>query len=853
MLMINLLIDNQWYVIYLVAVMILAGYARDLRLFAPIYNLILNKVKSKRAVVALISAITGVLPITGRVTVSAGMLDTIAPKDKSKRQVFGIIDYLSTHHYYLWSPVEKSVIILVATLGISYWTFIMHMLPLLLIMGGVIIFYIFYVLEESEIEINCDKFDLGKVDVKKNPLDYINWTAVIILIIAIIISNIIGYNITSIESIIQSNVSSFGIVSAMAFIGSLILGSSAKFAAITAICVTVYGIEYLPWFFAIDYAGYMLSPAHKCLIISKTYFGTPLKEYYKSILILCGALIITAVASTLVHADEAIDVPTIEIVSGTNYQINQRVDVETFSQSFHLQQTSPGMTSPFIGGFTGNQVDQSVNGIRFTNSMFRTGPNQYYSWIPDAFVQSIDISDGGNVGGTISRTLGISRSYAGINPWQKTLSYKDKNFGIMLNSIRIDDVRTAKGTVPHSSYNQDAIMFQGFLDSNNETTLVHSSSDDLKRTDKWNGGYKSTGYQAPSIYTWDLQQYTLFNHNYTSDKWTLSFGYQNSLENITDANKKIRSNLDIYTINLSYNINDHWSVYSTNMFEYIDYDNGINVNEFHDRYRTNKQGLRWNQMLGPIDVTVSAGIKQVHINKFDTFTNKEGSIILSYNGFFVSGDYSTNAPSYFMIKQSQTTGKGVTIPNSDLDEERALTFRTGYKKYGFYFDIYKKHFIDAFYQSTVAANTFMTVNGGSQDVYGSNFGYKNDSILGSNFGINSRLEYTYGKQDIPSGGREPINKTPQLIAYNKLNWNHWYTEWLYQPKDNALSSYDKADVRIWGQNTGYNIWNMGYKNNYKKLDYEVSVKNLFNDDGRVLGSSTDVWGRMLWFQLEYNF
>ncbi len=66
--------------------MITAGYAKDQRWFAPAYIWIVNNTKSKRAVVALISGITGVLPITGRVAVSAGFLDTIAPKDKEKRK-----------------------------------------------------------------------------------------------------------------------------------------------------------------------------------------------------------------------------------------------------------------------------------------------------------------------------------------------------------------------------------------------------------------------------------------------------------------------------------------------------------------------------------------------------------------------------------------------------------------------------------------------------------------------------------------------------------------------------------------------------------------------------------------------
>ena len=297
---IDILINNQWYLIYLAVVMIVAGYARDLRLFAPVYRLIINKVKSKRAIVALISGITGVLPITGRVTVSAGFLDTIAPKNKKKREVFGIIDYLSTHHYYIWSPIEKSVIIPMAALGIGYWTFLTTMLPLLVVMFTIIGFYIFYVLKEEEVEINTNKFDSGKRHFEKNPLIYVNWTAIVVLAGIIVLGNVAVVYTDQIKSIIESGVANFALVSALAFAGSLALGSSSRFAAITAICVSVYGIEYLPWFFALDYAGYMLSPAHKCLAIGKMYFGTRLIDYYRAIVILCGALILSAITTLLI-------------------------------------------------------------------------------------------------------------------------------------------------------------------------------------------------------------------------------------------------------------------------------------------------------------------------------------------------------------------------------------------------------------------------------------------------------------------------------------------------------------------------------------------------------------------------
>ena len=91
---------------------------------------------------------------------------------------------------------------------------------------------------------------------------------------------------------------SFGLVSVIAFMASLLLGSSSRFAAITSICTGIFGIQYLPWFFAIDYAGYMLSPTHKCFYIGKSYFDTDLKDYIKSILILTISIILVSMSMT---------------------------------------------------------------------------------------------------------------------------------------------------------------------------------------------------------------------------------------------------------------------------------------------------------------------------------------------------------------------------------------------------------------------------------------------------------------------------------------------------------------------------------------------------------------------------
>lgn len=560
-----------------------------------------------------------------------------------------------------------------------------------------------------------------------------------------------------------------------------------------------------------------------------------------------------------VQADN-LEIPIIEIVSDTNYQINQRIDPEVYERSLRIQETSPGQQSPYVGPFTGNQVNQTVNGITFSNHLFRTGPNQYFGWIPNEFVGDLSISDGGNVGGTINRTLRVKPSHLGFKfnsankNFTETTSYKKDGFGIMLSNTKTDNVRTADGEIANSSFNKRAVLAEAEWNPGNTTQFFYSESDDLKRTDKWNGGYRSSGYQSPKVYTWEKQQFTFLNHTIKEDKWDINLAFQNHYEKILDNNKQIDSNNNIFNINVNYWINQNWSIYSTNMLERINFDNGVSPGSSDDKSDTFKQGLRWSDNIGPIDITLSGGSKQVRINGFDTFNAYEGSAIFGYNGFFTSFDYSTNAPSYYMLKQSLTTGRGTDLPNPSLDQERAITWRTGYKNQNVYFDIYRKWFKDAFYSNQISSDVSQTVNSGDADVYGSTISYRTRDLFNTGIGFDSRLEYAYGEQSVYGTNiREPMDKTAQLVSYMKFDYAKYYVEWLYQPEDNALSRKDKNDVRIWNHNNGYNLVNLGYGDNYKNLNYRISINNLFNNDGRILGSSVDVPGRSLFFSLEYNF
>ena len=285
--MIDIILNNQWYVLYLACIMVMSAYVQRNGLIYPLLNKLTVFVPSNRLFVVITSAVAGILPIAGRVSVSAGILDTIAPKDE-RRKHYGIIDYLSTHHYYLWSPFEKSVIIPMAVLSLSYTEFMQLMWPLAIIAIVVPFVLIFTLLKEDDVIVQTQKQEHTKVE-------WLNWQLLVVVALIIMLGNYVREHTDIIKAYLENN--DLSIVSAawIGFAASFLLGSSSRFAAFTAILASIFGIEYLPLFFAVDYTGYMLSPAHKCFAIGKMYFNTSFVTYYTHIILLCSFIITAAI------------------------------------------------------------------------------------------------------------------------------------------------------------------------------------------------------------------------------------------------------------------------------------------------------------------------------------------------------------------------------------------------------------------------------------------------------------------------------------------------------------------------------------------------------------------------------
>ena len=339
----NVLLKDISYLWMIFFIMITAGLAKEYQLFAPAFAYVRNTFRSNKFVVVLLSAIGGVLPIEGRVTVSAGLLDTVAPKDGPGREKLGIVDYLSTHHYYLWSPLEKTVILPIAAFGLTYGAFIGLVAPLLIASLLFIGIYIWTQVKDEELVITPGNFKLSSVLRNVLPmfialgvyiglggeghvfpifglltlyyviitqqwspkklLGYIRWDVIAWVGAVIILGNYFkSHNGAFLDMIKSSGLDPHTfvgmlIISVIGFVVSFLMGSSGKFIAVAVLMAQVFGVEYFLWFFAIDFTGYLLSPTHKCVMIGNRYFGTSIPTYYKALG--TWALLLLATSATI--------------------------------------------------------------------------------------------------------------------------------------------------------------------------------------------------------------------------------------------------------------------------------------------------------------------------------------------------------------------------------------------------------------------------------------------------------------------------------------------------------------------------------------------------------------------------
>ena len=341
--MIEAILKNELYMGYIFGIMILGGFIREHSALEDVYSLAKKYVKDNRVLVIITSLLGGILPIPGRVALSAPLLDAIAPPDKERRSAFGVIDYLSVHHYYWWSPLEKTVVLPMAVMGVSYSTFLGYTIIPLAITLGYTWWYIFTKVPAASVVPNLEyvrDFNWRRAITGWAPLIatvilllntgkggaifffpwfgamcayysivYRDWKwgrwidakFAVIATIVLAFGGIVGQIKEPVMAYLKAATPDMLIpASLVAMVAAYIMGSSGKYAGMTSVLVSIFGPQYLVWFLCTEYSGYLISPAHKCLMIGQQYFGTPLKKYMVVLSRLCAILIAYAAITTFI-------------------------------------------------------------------------------------------------------------------------------------------------------------------------------------------------------------------------------------------------------------------------------------------------------------------------------------------------------------------------------------------------------------------------------------------------------------------------------------------------------------------------------------------------------------------------
>lgn len=99
-------------------------------------------------------------------------------------------------------------------------------------------------------------------------------------------------------------------------------------------------------------------------------------------------------AREIVETPEAVSVTTAEEISRRPHFILPQALKE--EPGLHLQQTTTAQGSLFVRGLTGQQVLNLIDGVRFNNSTFRPGANQYTAYIEPFAVERVEVVRGPN-------------------------------------------------------------------------------------------------------------------------------------------------------------------------------------------------------------------------------------------------------------------------------------------------------------------------------------------------------------------------------------------------------------------------------------------------------------------------
>lgn len=210
---------------------------------------------------------------------------------------------------------------------------------------------------------------------------------------------------------------------------------------------------------------------------------------------------------------------------------------------------------------------------------------------------------------------------------------------------------------------------------------------------------------------------------------------------------------------------------------------------------------------------------------------------------------------------------GIEVPSYDLSPEKTTTYELNYKYNSSKFQANVAGFYTAL--SDLVMRVRSTFEGSptyeGSDVYkkenaAESFirGTEVDFIwaLSKIFNLQGSLTYTFGQN---TTANEPMRRIPPLNGRLGLKYQphkQWFNsiEWQYASKQDRLAGGDKSDPRIpKGGTPGWNVLNLRSAYQFKQVELQAGLNNLFNEAYRTHGSGIDGVGRSVWVGLDWRF
>ena len=534
----------------------------------------------------------------------------------------------------------------------------------------------------------------------------------------------------------------------------------------------------------------------------------------------------------------------------TSTSINFLSQSEQKMNQLVIQESSPGVYNPIKEGLQGDKILLDVNGIRMTNALFRSGPNQYFSWIPRTFVSEIQedtlsrLMLNNSMGGEINQQLGIRESYLSSsyntnnNAFDLSAGYSGDKISIGMSWIDTDNIKDTKGEVPYSNYNQKAFYANTKEIESNDISFLISQSNDIPRTDH---------YAKDDPYDYELQRYIFLSDSIDlSLHGNLKLSFQSFEEDINESSGQTTTINNIYSFIYSYALTQNLSISLSDYYEDIKY------NDSRFNYNTLSIQTAYEHSLNNYNLLMAYTFSKADISGDITndFVNHSGLLKLSYANFYASIVQGYRFPSIINLAKSIITEKGIDIANENLKPESSTTFTLAYNSKQFFAKVYYRILDNLITRELLPGlvdglDAYETINAKDGEMYG--------AIVGSNIDFNEiktslYLEYTYGKTY-----NDYISKITPFHATAMLEYKNFYTEYLHALKAKNMSEADNRDIRIVGHNNGYDIVNIGYRYIKNNHELKLRVNNIFNSKGRVYASSVDWKRRNLSLEYKYYF